>query len=132
MRISDWSSDVCSSDLRAAAEVLPQDPAAAVADQRATWSQQMRLTSDETPEFTAIEPLIAQLAGDYGVIVRDQIQRQPDNFAAGSPCLAQLNRMRQMRNAASANRGDTRSEEHTSEIPSPMRKPKAVFRLKKK
>ncbi|MFC3787059.1 Flp pilus assembly protein TadD [Sphingopyxis italica] len=78
-----------------------------VADQRAIWSQQMRLTSDETPEFTAIEPLIAQLAGDYGVIVRDQIQRQPDNFAAGFPCLAQFNRMRQMRNAASAKRVDT-------------------------
>ena len=77
-----------------------------VADQRAIWSQQMRLTSDETPEFTAIEPLIAQLAGDYGVIVRDQIQRQPDNFAAGFPCLAQFNRMRQMRNAASVARVD--------------------------
>src|SRR3546814_12899801 len=61
-----------------------------VADQRAIWSQQMRLTSDETPEFTATEPLIAQLAGDYGVIVRDQIQRQPDNFAAGLPCPAQV------------------------------------------
>ncbi|QCB55903.1 tetratricopeptide repeat protein [Sphingopyxis sp. PAMC25046] len=77
-----------------------------VADQRAIWSQQMRLTSDETPEFTAIEPLIAQLAGDYGVIVRDQVQRQPDNFAAGFPCLAQFNRMRQMRSAASAKRVD--------------------------
>ncbi|HET6523801.1 tetratricopeptide repeat protein [Sphingopyxis sp.] len=75
-----------------------------VADQRAIWSQQMRLTSDQTPEFTAIEPLIAQLAGDYGVIVRDQVQRQPENFAAGYPCLAQFNRMRQMRNAASAAR----------------------------
>src|SRR3546814_1140960 len=88
-----------------------------VADQRAIWSQQMRLTSDETPEFTAIEPLIAQLAGDYGVIVRDQVQRQPDNFAAGFPCLAQFNRMRQMRNAASV----ARSEEHTSELQSLMR-----------
>ncbi|SBV33578.1 Tetratricopeptide TPR_4 [uncultured Sphingopyxis sp.] len=78
-----------------------------VADQRAIWSQQMRLTSDETPEFTAIEPLIAQLAGDYGVIVRDQVQRQPDNYAAGFPCLAQFNRMRQMRNAATAKRVDT-------------------------
>src|SRR3546814_6829644 len=109
----------------------------------------MRLTSDETPEFTAIEPLIAQLAGDYGVIVRDQIQRQPDNFAAGFPCLAQFNRMRQMRNAASAKRVDTclratieanprdpvaltalslvRSEEHTSELPSLMRISYAVF-----
>ena len=78
-----------------------------VADQRAIWSQQMRLTSDQTPEFTAIEPLIAQLAGDYGVIVRDQIQRQPDNFAAGFPCLAQFNRMRQMRNAITAKQVDT-------------------------
>jgi tetratricopeptide (TPR) repeat protein len=78
-----------------------------VADQRAIWSQQMRLTSDQTPEFTAIEPLIAQLVGDYGVIVRDQIQRQPDNYAAGFPCLAQFNRMRQMRNAITAKQVDT-------------------------
>jgi hypothetical protein len=71
-----------------------------VVDQRAIWSQQLRLTPDETPEFFAIEPLIAQLAGDYGVIVRDQVQRQPDNFSPGFPCLAQFNRMRQMRNVA--------------------------------
>ncbi len=78
-----------------------------VADQRAIWSQQLRLTSDETPEFAAIEPLIAQLAGDYGVIVRDQVQRQPDNFSPGFPCLAQFNRMRQMRSTATAKQVDT-------------------------
>lgn len=78
-----------------------------VADQRAIWSQQLRLTHDETPEFSAIEPVIAQLAGDYGVIVRDQVQRQPDNFSPGFPCLAQFNRMRQMRNAANAKQVDT-------------------------
>ena len=78
-----------------------------VADQRAIWSQQLRLTQDETPEFTAIEPLIAQLAGDYGVIVRDQVQRQPDNFSPGFPCLAQFNRVRQMRNTANAKQVDT-------------------------
>jgi len=78
-----------------------------VADQRAIWSQQLRLTHQETPEFTAIEPLIAQLAGDYGVIVRDQVQRQPDNFSPGYPCLAQFNRMRQMRNTANAKQVDT-------------------------
>ncbi|RYD44139.1 MAG: tetratricopeptide repeat protein [Sphingomonadales bacterium] len=77
-----------------------------VADQRAIWSQQLRLTHDETPEFTAIEPLIAQLVGDYGVIVRDQVQRQPDNFSPGFPCLAQFNRMRQMRNTATAKQVD--------------------------
>lgn len=78
-----------------------------VADQRAIWSQQLRLTEQETPEFAAIEPLIAQLAGDYGVIVRDQVQRQPDNFSPGYPCLAQFNRMRQMRNVANAKQVDT-------------------------
>lgn len=78
-----------------------------VADQRAIWSQQLRLTQDQTPEFAAIEPLIAQLAGDYGVIVRDQVQRQPENFSQGYPCLAQFNRMRQMRNTANAKQVDT-------------------------
>jgi len=78
-----------------------------VADQRAIWSQQLRLTEQETPEFEAIEPLIAQIAGDYGVIVRDQVQRQPDNFSPGYPCLAQFNRMRQMRNVANAKQVDT-------------------------
>ncbi|WP_194955126.1 tetratricopeptide repeat protein [Sphingopyxis solisilvae] len=69
-----------------------------VADQRAIWSQQERISDDGMPQLASIEPLIAQIASDYGVIVRDQIQRQPDNFAAGYPCLAQFNRMRQMRN----------------------------------
>jgi hypothetical protein len=77
-----------------------------VADQRAIWSQQLRLTQQETPEFFAIEPLIAQLAGDYGVIVRDQVQRQPDNFSPGFPCLAQFNRMRQMRNVMAVKQVD--------------------------
>lgn len=75
-----------------------------VADQRTIWSQQLRLGTDELPEFTAIEPAIARIAGDYGVIVRDQIQRQPDNFDPGFPCLAQFNRMRQMRSTPGARR----------------------------
>lgn len=78
-----------------------------VADQRTIWSQQLRLTADEVPEFTAIDPAIAQVAGDFGIIVRDQVQRQPDNFNPGFPCLAQFNRMRQMRNRASVRQIDT-------------------------
>lgn len=77
-----------------------------VADQRAIWSQQLRLDHFDTPEFTAVEPVIAQLGGDYGVIVRDQIRRQPDNYAPGYPCLAQFNRLRQMRDPATAKRVD--------------------------
>lgn len=73
-----------------------------VADQRTIWSQQVRLPAAEVSEFAAVEPVIAQIAGDYGVIVRDQIQRQPDSFAPGFPCMAQFNRMRQMRGSASA------------------------------
>ncbi len=77
-----------------------------VADQRAIWSQQLRLGDADTPEFTGLDPAIAQVAGDYGVIVRDQVQRQPDNFAAGYPCFAQFNRMRQMRNTSSVKQVD--------------------------
>ncbi|WP_447752100.1 tetratricopeptide repeat protein [Sphingopyxis fribergensis] len=77
-----------------------------VADQRAIWSQQLRLGDADTPEFTGLDPAIAQVAGDYGVIVRDQVQRQPDNFSAGYPCFAQFNRMRQMRNLSSVKQVD--------------------------
>lgn len=77
-----------------------------VADQRAIWSQQLRFEQLDTLEFAAIEPVVAQIAGDYGVIVRDQIRRQPDNYAAGYPCLAQFNRLRQMRDIGTAKRVD--------------------------
>lgn len=77
-----------------------------VADQRTIWSQRLRVATDQMPTYAAIEPAIAQIAGDYGVIVRDQIQRQPDNFAPGFPCVAQFNRMRQMRNATTARQVD--------------------------
>ena len=78
-----------------------------VADQRTIWSQQIRVADPDTPQFVSIEPLVAQIAGDYGIIVRDQVQRQPDNFAAGYPCLAQFNRLRQMRNPSGAKQVDT-------------------------
>lgn len=78
-----------------------------VADQRAIWSTRIRFNEAETPEFNALEPAIAQIAGDYGVVVRDQVQREPDDYAAGYPCLAQFNRMRQMRNAVVARRVET-------------------------
>jgi len=78
-----------------------------IADQRAIWSEQIRVRDPDTPEFAAIEPMIAQIAGDYGIIVRDQVQRQPDNFSPGFPCLAQFNRMRQMRSTPTAKQVDT-------------------------
>jgi hypothetical protein len=73
-----------------------------VADQRTIWSQQFDLEGDQMPRFEAVDTAIAQIAGDYGVIVRDQLQRHPDNFAPGFACLAQFNRMRQMRTTTNA------------------------------
>jgi len=73
-----------------------------VADQRAIWSQQVPVTDQDMPDFAPVDAAIAQIAGDYGVIVRDQVQRQPDRFSPGFPCLAQFNRMRQMRSTPTA------------------------------
>src|SRR3546814_17205426 len=104
MRISDWSSDVCSSDLLDTSIVRridgPVDVTLVlnrVSDQRAIWSTQIRVASEQLPEFDALAPAIATIAGDYGVIVRDQVQREPDSYAPGSHYLAQFNRMRQKR-----------------------------------
>lgn len=73
-----------------------------VADQRTIWSQQFHLTQKQMPDFEPVDTAIAQIAGDYGVIVRDQVERHPDSFTPGFACLAQFNRMRQMRTAVSA------------------------------
>lgn len=70
-----------------------------VADQRAIWSSQLRLEPDDISDFGPIEPIMARIAGDFGVIVRDQLSRQPESFAAGFPCLAQFNRARHFRNS---------------------------------
>ncbi|KTE16643.1 tetratricopeptide repeat protein [Sphingopyxis sp. H115] len=78
-----------------------------VADQRTIWSQLLRVGDEDTPEYVGLEPAIAQIAGDYGVIVRDQVERQPDNFSAGYPCLAQFNKVRQLRNTASVKQVDS-------------------------
>src|SRR3546814_12992308 len=102
MRISDWSSDVCSSDLllsaRAPGEADPARPADyrldtsivrridgpvdvtlvlnRVSDQRAIWSTQIRVASEQLPEFDALAPAIAQIAGGYGLIVRDPVRSE--------------------------------------------------------
>ena len=77
-----------------------------VSDQRTIWSQQFHLTQDQMPGFETIDPAIAQIAGDYGVVVRDQLARQPENFAPGYPCLAQFNRLRQLRDKDTAKKID--------------------------
>src|SRR3546814_2141627 len=109
MRISDWSSDVCSSDLnvrsesRNARSVERQDnrgPERNWRDSRQVNRQAQRNSRDDR---------------------RDNRQSRPD-WREG----------RQDNRTTSRNWRDSRSEEHTSELQSLMRISYAVFCLKKK
>src|SRR3546814_5579417 len=109
MRISDWSSDVCSSDLRV--EHPGQRPGNAVDTQDAERTDQR--DQEDDPEHDA-----SAQALEVGARLRLRRQalvgakfRQPLAGQAG---------------------GDQRSEEHTSELQSLMRISYAVFCLKKK
>src|SRR3546814_7874522 len=103
VRISDWSSDVCSADLRAAlgiggAVIKPRD------SRVGNGARAHRAGLQRHPQFAAFEPFVAEHAArganrlDFGV-------------AGGIVA---------------------RSEEHTSELQSLMRISYAVFCLKKK
>src|SRR3546814_2774930 len=104
MRISDWSSDVCSSDLEDAMTDLDQFRA----DTR-TW-----LEANCPPEMR--KPVRAESDVCWGG--RDQSKLTPAQ--------------KQWMDAMGARGWTVRSEEHTSELQSLMRNSYAVFCLKKK
>src|SRR3546814_1817104 len=111
MRISDWSSDVCSSDLNASRSVSA-DPGV-----------------DITRASTAADPVIKRQRLIIGYISKDEAFRfckagQDDRFAIGEAGNTEST-------AALPTQGQ-RSEEHTSELQSLMRISYAVFCLKKK
>src|SRR3546814_5127766 len=104
MRISDWSSDVCSSDL----PIRSRGPVTGLAvDQSLTCRRKKRGISilSELPD----------LAGGAG---SGAAGAAPASFALGAPRLIFIIR-------------SNRSEEHTSELQSLMRSSYAVFCLKK-
>src|SRR3546814_3344821 len=109
MRISDWSSDVCSSDLLHRSFPGTLDPEQAPADVR---YRQFRRQPVNRQEF--------QAPGHGGLFGRRSLER-----------LHQLRRAQAIR---SDDPGELvgRSEEHTSELQSLMRISYAVFCLKKK
>src|SRR3546814_9606182 len=110
MRISDWSSDVCSSDLvRAVAVLLGPDPVG-----------------------------VQQPLGDIGHMRGERIGRlRVGDDGVGTPAGHAEDRRRQPRIARPVRQfplraiGEGRSEEHTSELQSLMRSSYAVFCLKK-
>src|SRR3546814_8966131 len=110
MRISDWSSDVCSSDLKT--EGKP-DLAAGGAGQELAERHEIGVAGLVDP-FAAHHQLVAEVTemGDRAA------ERSQPELEEGAEHLA--------------GRSGMRSEEHTSELQSLMRSSYAVFSLKKK
>src|SRR3546814_7297573 len=115
MRISDWSSDVCSSDLALVAA---------------------RFAGEEISDL-GIAAEIGRIgrAGQVDALLHpmgfaSEVERT--EAAGGLNPIAGLGRGRQRRGGDEANAGGMRSEEHTSELQSLMLISYAVLRLKKK
>src|SRR3546814_4860229 len=124
MRISDWSSDVCSSDLVPHAverlgQLAPQR-GHVVAQQRAGEHQRVAVAAHAGA--TSRHPRSTGPCAARRRPVRSTCAAAPGRTAGGTS--ARTTRPRPSRR--------TRSEEHTSELPSLMRISYAVFCLKKK
>src|SRR3546814_5159387 len=121
MRISDWSSDVCSSDLR---ECIRGKQAGKLQ----CCLQSRLLVEAPEPEFLR-EPL--PTLDDFEVVLRPQYSdRVPGiGISAATQPNASDEYLRWLAVRRSLHR--TRSEEHTSELQSLMRISYAVFCLKK-
>src|SRR3546814_6785387 len=117
MRISDWSSDVCSSDLpvaRFATADLPRG------DRFAAWQQTV------APLF-AVRPLKHRPPGGFSAALTAY------HFGAFLLCHSRADAARYLRSGSRSQIDDLdRSEEHTSELQSLMRISYAVFCLKNK
>src|SRR3546814_5895630 len=108
MRISDWSSDVCSSDL------IPSISPASAADIR----------FDRLPASSAFSPSLAIIGRWFGA--------SPPVTAIWIAIELKLANPQSAKVAIATAAIDMRSEEHTSELQSLMRTSYAAFCLKKK
>src|SRR3546814_2957479 len=115
MRISDWSSDVCSSDL-------------ARADLDRYAEALNLLGQDQSPDAMNLRADINWRAKDWLAFARNATQMLGNRYAEPAPLTPEeRNRVLKLAVAYSL-----RSEEHTSELQSLMRISYAVFCLKKK
>src|SRR3546814_4331135 len=108
MRISDWSSDVCSSDLASMA-AAPPSASNSVGDALIEWR---RLTQDQTASFDRLSRF---LMANKGWPDADKMRTRAEKAIA----IDSFDPARTLR-----------SEEHTSELQSLMRHSYAVFCLK--
>src|SRR3546814_6366742 len=116
MRISDWSSDVCSSDLTVASHLALKIP------------EKQELLESETVS-DRLEKVYAFMEGEIGVLqvekrIRNRVKRQMEKTQREYYLNEQLKAIQKEL--------FVRSEEHTSELQSLMRISYAVFCLKKK
>src|SRR3546814_8517876 len=129
MRISDWSSDVCSSDLAAGKAAIAALPGA--------WETRIRLRRGSTGA-RALELIVSQ-----PILTAKVLAAELDvSFQAASSALNALARAGILRERTGHGRDRLfaaeeviailRSEEHTSELQSLMRISYAVYSLKKK
>src|SRR3546814_7878289 len=112
MRISDWSSDVCSSDL-----ATTRTESARLFDTAQTSA------SSTTEEGRSLQSSIAQV---------QDLSSQWSNTLQTQFGMTQSEADKLARDTVLTGRAGVRSEEHTSELPSLMRISYAVFCLKKK
>src|SRR3546814_8281580 len=120
MRISDWSSDVCSSDLKVAPSAAIGLPAAVAA-----------IKEDSTDNVVEFSASAENLTDELTSIVIEL-----PNVAGGDVDITTINTALIGIGSASVTEAGgtttitiTRSEEHTSELKSLMRSPYSVFRL---
>src|SRR3546814_1309144 len=124
MRISDWSSDVCSSDLWGKGSEGTEELAHKVVALADGGTANFKPLYDEKlPLFDKIDTICKQIYGASGAVadkkVRDQLKQwESDGYGDFPVCMAKTQY--------------SRSEEHTSELQSLMRISYAVFCLKKK
>src|SRR3546814_4814875 len=131
MRISDWSSDVCSSDLQGVVALRQRDDEVVGADRL-----RRRLDLGAGGAGIGVADVLLdgrgeqeRLLQDHGDVAAERSLRHPPHVAAADqhPALPDIvEAMHQRRRAG------LRSEEHTSELQSLMRISYAVFCLQKK
>src|SRR3546814_3876909 len=130
MRISDWSSDVCSSDLHGVAPVVEQWQRAGVLHQRPQPVEPVSGIPGQKRQRAGVGLVWLHAATIEQPHVRQRTeQRSP--VGAGDALFQVLDVADEDRDGC-ALLGDDRSEEHTSELQSLMRISYAVFCLKKK
>src|SRR3546814_9789781 len=116
MRISDWSSDVCSSDLRLGTEQYRTRPAPALRDNAGVRALHRRSLRERSLRHRRLHP-----GG------RRRGRRSLLRGGGAAILLAARNRIVELRQETVTKHDALRSEEHTSELQSLMRISYAVF-----